>query len=413
MMMSITLAIGITRALCVKSECEVFGRVWTKAILSEYDKHLYDDYRIIAYFGNEAEVQKKIDSYIMYSAANKLDASINKSSAELSGYELANPDNFRKSLKQNTALTLLEKNSKVFEREKRTEDNTEEKYESRKIKNNVVLDTLPSCGMSNTLDVQGIASKVKEDGFATSLKNMFVNAGVEGAFIATYFGNHVTKSKSKDGYFCNEWEYIINGQCDDDKNLKVCKEYIFAIRNAMNIEFLLTNPEKKAVIASVSEILTPGATGILTNAVIAEMWAAIETKKDLDALMDNERVPFVKTSETWQTDISSLLDGNEIKEKLNDEGKALLEENIEEIESLKGAKAIASEVKEGQTYDDYLMAMMTLMNDNLVTLRLMDLVQINMKYRYYEDFNMSEYYIGTRFTIKANGKDYEFEDCYK
>jgi hypothetical protein len=43
----------------------------------------------------------------------------------------------------------------------------------------------------------------------------------------------------------------------------------------------------------------------------------------------------------------------------------------------------------------------------------MDLIQINMKYRYYADFNMMEYYTGVRFTIEANGKSHEFEDAYK
>jgi hypothetical protein len=43
----------------------------------------------------------------------------------------------------------------------------------------------------------------------------------------------------------------------------------------------------------------------------------------------------------------------------------------------------------------------------------MDLVQINMKYRYYRDFNLMEYYTGTRFSLEVNGKDHEFEDAYK
>ena len=47
------------------------------------------------------------------------------------------------------------------------------------------------------------------------------------------------------------------------------------------------------------------------------------------------------------------------------------------------------------------------------TLRIMDIVQINMKYRYYKDFNLMEYYTGTRFTLEVNGKDHEFEDTYK
>ena len=46
------------------------------------------------------------------------------------------------------------------------------------------------------------------------------------------------------------------------------------------------------------------------------------------------------------------------------------------------------------------------------TLRIMDIVQINMKYRYYKDFNLREYHRGLRFTIKTNGLDQTGEDQY-
>jgi hypothetical protein len=46
-------AIGVCRQIVVNSECETFGRVWTKAILSEYDVHLLEDYSLMAYFGND------------------------------------------------------------------------------------------------------------------------------------------------------------------------------------------------------------------------------------------------------------------------------------------------------------------------------------------------------------------------
>ena len=72
-----------------------------------------------------------------------------------------------------------------------------------------------------------------------------------------------------------------------------------------------------------------------------------------------------------------------------------------------------AQIKEGLNYDEYLMVMILAMNENTRLLRIMDLVQINMKYRYYKDFNMMEYYIGTRFTIDANGRTHVFEDQYK
>ena len=69
--------------------------------------------------------------------------------------------------------------------------------------------------------------------------------------------------------------------------------------------------------------------------------------------------------------------------------------------------------RDGLNYDEYLMLMILSVNENVRLLRIMDLVQINMKYRYYRDFNLMEYYTGTRFTLEVNGKSHEFEDAYK
>ena len=53
------------------------------------------------------------------------------------------------------------------------------------------------------------------------------------------------------------------------------------------------------------------------------------------------------------------------------------------------------------------------MNTNTRLLRVMDIVQIDMKYRYYRDFNLMEYYTGVRYALTADGRDYVFEDSYK
>ena len=102
-----------------------------------------------------------------------------------------------------------------------------------------------------------------------------------------------------------------------------------------------------------------------------------------------------------------------MKDKLDDESKKLLEENGEELSGLSGKLSTVTQFSDGLNYDEYLMIMIASLNDNIRLLRIMDLIQINMKYRYYADFNMMEYYTGVRFTIEANSKSHEFEDAYK
>lgn len=413
MMLAITASIEISRALVVKSECESFGHLWTKSILSEYDIHLFKDYGIMAYFGNGAEVQKKIDSYLNYSASGKLDASIGKSSSELTGYELGDLENFKKALK----LSLLSEAGEIIidkaKRTKRSDAETEKDFGTRTINNNVVLDTLPSHEISNTADVDKLIYKMKSGITFKDLYDTSIYSSIELFFMEKNLGNHITNCSSKDGYFRNEWEYILCGKCDDKANFISVKNKIILIRNALNLAYLYKDPEKHAIIIALAETLAPGAAGVLTEAMIAEAWAAIETEKDLDVLLDNGRIPFMKTSATWQTDISAIFSSREVSSKLTKEGQSILNENRENIESMSGASAGNGSKVTGQSYDDYLMAMIIMLNENVRILRIMDIIQINFKYWYYRDFNMMEYYVGVRFALKANGRRYDFEDSYK
>ena len=99
--------------------------------------------------------------------------------------------------------------------------------------------------------------------------------------------------------------------------------------------------------------------------------------------------------------------------KLDEESRELLRENESEILKRPGAAEAALEITDGQTYEDYLLAMILVMNSNVRILRIMDLIQINMKYRYYDDFNFAEYYTGVRFSIHANQNTYTFQESYR
>ena len=151
----------------------------------------------------------------------------------------------------------------------------------------------------------------------------------------------------------------------------------------------------------------------MTQLLIAEAWAALETEQDMKDLLDNKRVPILKSEAEWQTGLGAVLDSDKVRKELDDESKELLNEKREELNGLGGIADKVSDLKEGLNYDEHLMIMILAMDERVRLLRIMDLVQINMKFRYYRDFNMMEYYVGTRFSIDANGRSYEFDDEYK
>lgn len=408
LMISITAAITIARTLVVKSECEAFGHVWTKAILSEYDNHLFDEYNILAYWGNDNEVRKKIDSYIKYSAGNKLDASIGHAGSQLTGYELGDPDNFKKAINKSFTSSVIDSVVNGYKRQTRGENKGE--YGSRVLANKVVIDTLPSAGLGLTSSLGDMNNILNSVNVIKGLLNETKTATAEMVLVRKYMGNHVTKG-SKEGFFKNEWEYVIHGSKDDDKNFEFCKGVIFLIRNAANLVHLRTDADKKAVIEAVSSCALTAKAAV--QIALTEAWAAAEAYLDVQDLLDNKRVPFIKTDKTWKLGIWGILNSDDVQSLLTDEEKELLAEKLGDISNMKGANGSSGDASDGQTYDDYLLAMMMLQGSSSRLLRIMDIIQINMKYWYYRDFNMMEYYTGVRFSISANGKNYDFEDSYK
>lgn len=407
-------AIGVCRQIVVNSECETFGRVWTKAILSEYDVHLLEDYSLMAYFGNDDAVTAKLNAYLKYSAQNKLDASIKGANADLTGYELGDPANFRKAMERGFAASTVDEFINGRGREFRgLDDGTGFDEEGRVINNRVVLETLPSHGMNETVSGDTLTEKASSYGDEEGVLSVLRAAGADVLMIEKRFNNHVTKADDKTHLLVNEWEYIIKGSNDDEENYRACRNRLFIARNALNLISIYSDPEKTELIISVAESITPGPLGLVTQAIIAEAWAALETEEDLEDLYKDKRVPILKTADQWRTGLGAVLDSSELKGKLDDESKELLEEKKDELSVLTGSVDTVSQFKYGLNYDEYLMIMIMSLNENVRLLRIMDLVQINMKYRYYKDFNLMEYYTGTRFTLEVNGKDHEFEDTYK
>ena len=407
-------AIGVCRQIVVNSECETFGRVWTKAILSEYDVHLLEDYSLMAYFGNDDEVTAKLNAYLKYSAQNKLDASIKGANADLTGYELGDPANFRKAMEKGFAASAVGEFIHGRGREFiGLDDGAGFDEEGRVISNRVVLETLPSHGMSETVSGDTLTEKARSYGDEEGVLSVLRAAGADVLMIEKRFNNHVTKADDKNHLLVNEWEYIIKGSTDDEENYRACRKRLFIARNALNLISIYSDPEKTELIISVAESITPGPLGLVTQAIIAEAWAVLETEEDLEDLYKDKRVPILKTADQWKTGLGAVLDSSELKGKLDDESKELLKEKKDELSVLTGSVDTVSQFKYGLNYDEYLMIMIMSLNENVRLLRIMDLVQINMKYRYYKDFNLMEYYTGTRFTLEVNGKDHEFEDAYK
>ena len=407
-------AVGISRRLVVSSACDSYGSMWTKAILSEYDIHLLEDYELMAFFGNDDEITDKLNSYLMYSAHGRMEADIKGANADLTGYELGDPENFKNAMKlafmSSAASELINGQGRTF---RNLDEGDEDEGTGRVINSRVVLDTLPSNGTGGSISAETLTEKARSVADEEGLKDLLVNRSTEVLMLTKHFNSHVTASDDDEHFFINEWEYVIKGSNDDEVNYRACRRRLFAARNALNLVSLYKDPDKVEAIVTVAETITPGPLGMTTQLLIAEAWAALETEEDLETLYTDGRVPVIKTADQWKTDLRSVLKSSKVEKELDEESKELLTENSNKISNLSDGIKTVKQFRDGLSYDEYLMIMVLAMNENVRLLRIMDLVQINMKYRYYRDFNLMEYYIGTRFTIEVNGNSHVFEDSYK
>lgn len=402
----IIMAISIVRSLEMESKAEMLGRLMTKSVLSEYDKNLLNDYKIMAFQGTY-KTKERVDSYIKYAFKFDKKAKYNNLHLNSNGYKMSDIKNFKNSMKYSLKSIGLEK---IKSENKKIKYAKQDNEKERIIGNKVVIDTLPSKNTGSSVNIIDVKNGLKDGAYIHKIKNLTIDNGMEIIFLKNYFSNHLYKANKKETYFYNEWEYVIGGKKKDDYNFKICKAKIFLIRNAFNAIAISRDPQKMTMIKELSLAITPGPESIITEGIIIEAWAMAESKYDIDTLLNYGSVELIKTPAEWRTDLSTILSGKILSDKLDKEAVKKLK-----MEKLKyNIKTGESKInKKGQTYEDYLLFLILSQNEDKRILRIMDIIQINMKFRYYKDFNFSEYFSGINLGFNVNGKNYEFSSQYK
>lgn len=420
--MAILSSIIVIRQMTLNSICRSYGNVWTRGILSEYDRHLLRDYGIMGFYGNNPEVAKKLEYYMRYSLSNRLQVRSLSATADLNGYELSEPENFRRAMANSFGTESLEVLLKKEKRKDRGDLAASEKPGNkgaqkteklpREIKNPVVLHTLPSAQGESSFSPDSVIEALKSGKFVPPGGGSVKNVPMEIVFMRKYMNSYRRTADGKKHYFRNEWEYVLKGAANDETNLKSCRRRLFLIRNGLNLAYLYKDPEKVEVVTAIAEIISPGPMGVVTQGILMEAWAALESEKDVENLLEGRRVPVMKTAATWNTGIEGILKDEEVQKKLDEDSRKLLKEKGGEVSEAAG-KSAGKVVEEGLDYEEYLMIMILVLPEETRLRRLMDLVQINMKYRYYRDFNLAEYYGGVSFAIHVNGKKYAYSREYR
>ena len=374
------LFIGGTRAKAISSSVESLGHLWAKSILGEYTDKLYERYGIFAYKAKSpAEVDDKLNQLSEITFKGKRYIDCEGCNSSLYRNSLAELDNFQKQVNK----------AAVADKQKKFKDIELDVYtpSDRRISNDAILAGLPSKGRLSSFSLSNFINKIKE---IDDIKDV-LKGGKDEILQMKYMKNHfqsaVSQSEDDDSFFKYELEYILAGKASDEGNLKSTRNRIIAIREAMNIAYINQNPQMRDLALTIAELISSPAAAPATQQALIAAWAYAESVNDYRLLVHGKKVPLMKDDDSWAVNLKSIITNP----------------NPEYIDK---------DNEKGNTYNEYLQAMIFLTNKDNRLLRMMDLIEINMKYCYYGNFSISSHYTGIDYSMDVNGRTHNFSAEY-
>lgn len=178
-------------------------------------------------------------------------------------------------------------------------------------------------------------------------------------YILDKYGSYVNQlDKSRLKY---QIEYILAGKENDTDNLKWVVNRLLLIRETANVVYLFSNEAKmaeaEALALTLSAVIQLPELAELVKVAILFAWAYAESVYDVKQLLAGNRVPLIKTDETWHFGLEGMLS---YEEGLEDS----TEQNF---------------ITEGISYEDYLMILLTCMDEETKVFRAMDLIEMDIR----------------------------------
>lgn len=176
-------------------------------------------------------------------------------------------------------------------------------------------------------------------------------------YLMEKFPNAATKKADTEGNLKYQLEYLLIGKNHDVDNLKGVINRLILMREGANYAYLITDSAKVAQAYGMAALLV-GYTGIVplieaTKYALLLGWAYAESVLDVKILLAGEKVALVKNAATWKTGLSNLGD--------------LITKDVEEMGDSSGI-----------TYEEYLQTLLMVANQDELTMRALDLIEVQM-----------------------------------
>lgn len=359
------------------------SKVWSHSILAEYDQNLQNRYHLFGYYGYPALVKEKLEFYAEEFLGEKKKTDLEIISCSLHEHALRNTEVFSRQITAWGKLSLADKIN-----EDALPAAIKGVTHHQKPEKQVLFSDLPSDGCRTGASIADVINLLQ----GKTMLHDLIKSGTDTCFQIDYIFSHFkTQCHCRnlgETYLQSEAEYIIGGRTSDGENEKAVKNRILALREAMNLSYLEKSPEKSAAVQAAAALVNPGAAEVTAQSILAA-WAYAESLNDYQLLLAGYPVALTKTDGSWATDLDAVL------EKDGVEG------------------CIYTGTEKGDDYEDYLKLFLFSMKEETRLLRMMDLIQINMRYLYYNSFLIGDYYGGVSYTYNINGETCHVEETYE
>lgn len=174
-------------------------------------------------------------------------------------------------------------------------------------------------------------------------------------YMIRYSGNY--GKPKEEGLLQYQAEYIIAGEPRDEANLKQVALTISGLREVANVIYLNNCSTKMKAVDVMAKVLafaifTPEAESLF-KATIVMGWAYLESVYDTKVLLAGGKVPLMKEDDDWHYDLDSIF----------------ASVNMD----------INNKHKRGMAYEDYLRVLLYLSNQEKITYRFMDLMEMDIR----------------------------------